>query len=216
MRAKQPGNPWMKMIWLLPVIETLSDNSASWASFSPSQSDTPFSSSNPSFTLSSPFMASLKSCLAGLLSVGFFFFLVLTFGWTLLFFSNSILFLPVKGYKSYPEIICKDFYCLSCVCLKMLLLFPNKQIWIQYGNLSYRFSTATLCSQLQLPSPGKDLLFEYTYPAEAVCAPALRCAICELKNHLLLYKHNLHPLVTTGHSVAGPGALGSCRVALPS
>lgn len=62
----------------------------------------------------------------------------------------------------------------------------------------------------------KDLQFEYTHPEEAVYVPAWRCAICEQKNHLLLYKHNLNPLVTTGHSAGGPGALGSCRVALPS
>jgi len=66
------------------------------------------------------------------------------------------------------------------------------------------------------PTSKKGLLFECTYPEEAVYAPALRSAICELKSHLLLYKQNLNPLVTTGHSVAGPGALGSCRGALPS
>lgn len=73
---------------------------------------------------------------------------------------------------------------------------------------------------LYFPAPtspaGKDLLLEYTYPGEAVYAPALKCAICEQKNRLLQYKQNLNPLVTTGHSVAGPGALGSCRVAPPS
>lgn len=49
-----------------------------------------------------------------------------------------------------------------------------------------------------------------------MCVPAWRCAICEQKNHLLLYKHNLTPLGTTARSAGGPGALGSCRVALPS
>lgn len=83
--------------WLLPVTETLSANSVSWTSFSPSWSDTPFSSSSNSFMLSSPFRASFASCLPGLLPTGFFFFLALTFGCILLFFSNSILFLPVKG-----------------------------------------------------------------------------------------------------------------------
>lgn len=97
LRAEQSGKHWINMIWLLPVTETLSANPASWASFSPSWSDTPFSSSSISFMLSSPFTASFASCLPGLLPTGFFFFLALTFGCILLFFSNSILFLPVKG-----------------------------------------------------------------------------------------------------------------------
>lgn len=87
---------------------------------------------------------------------------------------------------------------------------------IQHKNLPYHFNVATLYFPAPTLSSGRDLLFEYTYPEEAVYAPALRCAICEQKNHLLLYKQNLNPLVTTGHSVACPGALGSCRVALPS
>lgn len=75
---------------------------------------------------------------------------------------------------------------------------------------------ATLYFPAPTSSSGKDLLFQYTYPEEAVYVPALRCTTCEHKSHQLQYKQNLNPLVTTAHTVAGPGDLDSCRVALPS
>lgn len=125
----------------------------------------------------------------------------------------------------------RHFWGIRCLPLKINIEFANKNTIEfkprQYLSLNgkqavlnqHKSFTAISTWQLstsRLPNHLQGRIFEYTYPEGAVYAPALRWATCEQRNHQLLYKWNLSPPVTTGHTAAGPGALGSCRAALPS
>lgn len=96
----------------VPSVEIFSAASCSCGSFSPSGSETPFSSKGGSFIFSPPFIQSFVFCAEGNFPKGFFFFFTFCLIWVLLFFSNSTLFLPNKQdmlFKSFKRFLLHFF-----------------------------------------------------------------------------------------------------------